>query len=76
MGRWTDLQKEMNGHKRKLANRKYEVSLKTAPWEKKDEEDDGREGEEVRRVRQVAQPAKLSAPSLASAAKTEESAKS
>ncbi len=39
MGRWTDLQKEMNGHKRKLANRKYEVSLKTAPWEKEDESD-------------------------------------
>ena len=29
----------MNGHKRKLANRKYEVSLKTAPWEKEDESD-------------------------------------
>jgi len=39
MRRWTDLQKEMNGHKRKLANRKYEVSLKTAPWEKEDEEE-------------------------------------
>ena len=39
MGRWTDLQKEMNGHKRRLANRKNKVSLKTAPWEKKDESD-------------------------------------
>ncbi len=37
MGRWTDLQKEMNGHKRKLAYKKHEVSLKVAPWEKKDE---------------------------------------
>ena len=39
MGRWTDLQKEMNGHKRKLANKKHEVSLKIAPWEKEDEEE-------------------------------------
>ena len=39
MGRWTELQKEMNGHKRKLANRKYEVSLKTAPWEEEDEQE-------------------------------------
>ena len=37
MGRWTELQKEMNGHKRKLAYRKHEVSLKEAPWEKEDE---------------------------------------
>ena len=40
MGRWTELQKEMNGHKRKLAYRKHEVSLKKAPWEKKDESKD------------------------------------
>ena len=39
MGRWTDLQKEMNGHKRRLANRKNKVSLKVAPWENKDESD-------------------------------------
>ena len=39
MGRWTDLQKEMNGHKRKLAYKKHEVSLKAAPWEKEDEEE-------------------------------------
>ena len=39
MGRWTDLQKEMNGHKRRLANRKNKVSLKVAPWEKKDEQE-------------------------------------
>ncbi len=29
----------MNGHKRRLANRKNKVSLKVAPWEKKDESD-------------------------------------
>jgi len=39
MGRWTELQKELNGHKRKLAYKKHEVSLKTAPWEKEDEEE-------------------------------------
>ncbi len=39
MGRWTELQKEMNGHKRKLAYKKHEVSLKVAPWEKKDEQE-------------------------------------
>jgi len=39
MGRWTDLQKEMNGHKRRLANRKHKVSLKVAPWEREDESD-------------------------------------
>ena len=38
MGRWTELQKELNGHKRKLAYKKHEVSLKIAPWEKEDEE--------------------------------------
>ncbi len=35
MGRWTDLQKEMNGHKRRLANRKNKVSLKTAHGRKR-----------------------------------------
>jgi hypothetical protein len=40
MGRWTDLQKEMNGHKRKLAYKKHEVSLKTAPWEEDEDESD------------------------------------
>ena len=39
MGRWTELQKEINGHKRKLAYGKQEVSLKEAPWEKKDEQE-------------------------------------
>ena len=39
MGRWTDLQKEMNGHKRRLANKKHEVSWKIAPWEREDEEE-------------------------------------
>ncbi len=38
--RWTDLQKEMNGYKRRLANKKSEVSLKTAPWENDDEDSD------------------------------------
>ena len=40
MRRWTDLQKELNGHKRKLANKKHEVSLKEAPWEQEDESKD------------------------------------
>ena len=39
MGRWTELQKELNGHKRKLAYKKHEVSLKTAPWEEEDEQE-------------------------------------
>ncbi len=39
MRRWTDLQKEMNGYKRKLANKKHEVSLKEAPWEEEEDED-------------------------------------
>ena len=39
MGRWTELQKELNGHKRKLAYKKHEVSLKTAPWEDEDEQE-------------------------------------
>ena len=37
MGRWTELQKEWQGYKRKLAYGKQEVSLKEAPWEKEDE---------------------------------------
>jgi len=39
MRRWTDLQRELNGHKRKLANKKHEVSLKEAPWEEEEAED-------------------------------------
>ena len=30
----------MNGHKRRLANKKHEVSLKEAPWENNDEDSD------------------------------------
>ena len=30
----------MNGYKRRLANKKSEVSLKTAPWENSDEDSD------------------------------------
>ena len=37
MGRWTELQKEWQGYRRKLAYGKQEVSLKEAPWEKEDE---------------------------------------
>ncbi len=37
MSRWTDLQKEWQGYRRKLAYGKQEVSLKEAPWEKEDE---------------------------------------
>jgi len=40
MGRWTKSQKEWQGYKRKLAYGKQEVSLKEAPWEKKDESKD------------------------------------
>lgn len=39
MGRWTELQKEWQGYRRKLAYGKQEVSLKEAPWEKEDEQE-------------------------------------
>ena len=37
MGRWTEAQKEMQGYKRKLAYGKEVVTLKVAPWEKKED---------------------------------------
>ena len=39
MSRWTEAQKELQGYKRKLAYGRQTVSLKVAPWEKKDESD-------------------------------------
>ena len=39
MSRWTELQKELQGYKRKLAYGRDPVSLKVAPWEDKDEQE-------------------------------------
>lgn len=39
MSRWTELQKELQGYRRKLAYGRDPVSLKVAPWEDKDEQE-------------------------------------